>query len=160
MISVSCQAFDEPSGMWNPDEVAVEIVVSDTGCGIPTEKLESIFREFEQVESTPPRQHSPGLGEPHGVDLSHNKLIDCRHEKVWDWLLSLASSNNLAVSYEWIQHLEKAVGSPSYFRLSRRAPVAVSYLFHRPIPLALRWFAPTTRLGTTADPADWRSTIS
>lgn len=61
-ISVICRYFDEPSGLRSLGDVAVEIVVSDTGCGIPTEKLESIFREFEQVESAPPRTHSPGLG--------------------------------------------------------------------------------------------------
>ena len=43
-------------------DLAIEIVVADTGTGIPSDKLESIFREFEQVE-TAPRTHSPGLGE-------------------------------------------------------------------------------------------------
>ena len=61
-IAVLSRYFDEPTGLRNLGDVAVEIVVSDTGCGIPTEKLESIFREFEQVESTSPRTHSPGLG--------------------------------------------------------------------------------------------------
>lgn len=61
-ISVVCRYFEEPTGLRTAGDVAVEIVVSDTGSGIPTEKLERIFREFEQVESAPPRTHSPGLG--------------------------------------------------------------------------------------------------
>jgi light-regulated signal transduction histidine kinase (bacteriophytochrome) len=32
-------------------DMEIELVVSDSGTGIPREKLESIFREFEQVES-------------------------------------------------------------------------------------------------------------
>ncbi|KAH9924618.1 uncharacterized protein BXZ73DRAFT_79180 [Epithele typhae] len=61
-ISVMCHYFEEPTGLRHSGDIAVEIVVADTGCGIPTEKLESIFREFEQVESAPARPHSPGLG--------------------------------------------------------------------------------------------------
>ncbi|KAI0351442.1 hypothetical protein OH77DRAFT_1429748 [Trametes cingulata] len=60
-ISVLCRAFEEPTGLRDSGDLAVEIVVADTGCGIPSDKLESIFREFEQVE-TAPRTHSPGLG--------------------------------------------------------------------------------------------------
>ncbi|KAJ8496948.1 hypothetical protein ONZ51_g802 [Trametes cubensis] len=60
-ISVICQAFEEPSGLRDGGDLAIEIVVADTGTGIPSDKLESIFREFEQVE-TAPRTHSPGLG--------------------------------------------------------------------------------------------------
>ncbi|GBE85224.1 histidine kinase [Sparassis crispa] len=61
-ISVECHVFEEPVGLRSDDNVAVEIVVSDTGCGIPSEKLESIFREFEQVESASPKSPSQGLG--------------------------------------------------------------------------------------------------
>lgn len=62
-ITVSCHRFKEPRGLRNSSEVAVEIVVGDTGCGIESSKLEMIFREFEQVESTIPRPGStPGLG--------------------------------------------------------------------------------------------------
>lgn len=61
-ITVVSRHVDEPTGLRNSGDVAVEIVVSDSGCGIPSEKLESIFREFEQVESTPQRAHLPGLG--------------------------------------------------------------------------------------------------
>ncbi|KAM5540919.1 hypothetical protein V8D89_005563 [Ganoderma adspersum] len=61
-ISVVARHFDEPTGLRNSGDIAIEIVVSDSGCGIPSEKLESIFREFEQVESTPQRAHMPSLG--------------------------------------------------------------------------------------------------
>ncbi|KLO05580.1 hypothetical protein SCHPADRAFT_946794 [Schizopora paradoxa] len=62
-VTVSCQKFQEPRGLRNSREVAVEIVVADTGCGIEPSELESIFREFEQVESSLRTNASgPGLG--------------------------------------------------------------------------------------------------
>lgn len=61
-ITVECKAFKEPEGLRRKGSTAVEIVVTDTGCGISPAKLESIFREFEQVESAAPRTATPGLG--------------------------------------------------------------------------------------------------
>src|ERR1700679_3362272 len=61
-VTVECKAFQEPEGLRREGSTAVEIVVADTGCGISCTKLESIFREFEQVESMAPRTTSPGLG--------------------------------------------------------------------------------------------------
>jgi len=62
-ITVSCRAFNEPEGLKNSKQIAVEIIVGDTGCGIPSCKLESIFREFEQVELAQPKTSTaPGLG--------------------------------------------------------------------------------------------------
>ena len=62
-ISVSCHRFVEPFGLRKLKEVAVEIVVADTGRGIDNAKLESIFREFEQIESSVPKAPEvPGLG--------------------------------------------------------------------------------------------------
>ena len=61
-IVVECKAFEEPEGLRREGSLAVEIVVADTGCGISPAKLESIFREFEQVESATPRAATPGLG--------------------------------------------------------------------------------------------------
>ncbi|TFK40714.1 hypothetical protein BDQ12DRAFT_697388 [Crucibulum laeve] len=64
-ISVSCRTFGEPEGLRGPKQTAVDIVVADTGCGIPKDKLESIFREFEQVESSEPKSNADsgvGLG--------------------------------------------------------------------------------------------------
>ena len=61
-VTVECKAFGEPEGLKREGSTAVEIVVADTGCGISCAKLESIFREFEQVESAAPRTSSPGLG--------------------------------------------------------------------------------------------------
>ena len=52
IITVEARAFDEPHGLRDSEVgIAVEIVVTDTGCGISGTKLESIFREFEQVEA-------------------------------------------------------------------------------------------------------------
>ena len=61
-ITVECKAFEEPEGLRREGSIAVEIVVADTGCGISPAKLESIFREFEQVELATPRNSTPGLG--------------------------------------------------------------------------------------------------
>jgi hypothetical protein len=62
-ITVSCRTFSKPEGLRNSKQIAVEIIVGDTGCGIPASKLESIFREFERVESAQPKTSTvPGLG--------------------------------------------------------------------------------------------------
>ncbi|KAF8635860.1 hypothetical protein AX15_000052 [Amanita polypyramis BW_CC] len=63
-ISVHCLTHEESSGH-RSGGTSVEIVVADTGCGIPTSKLETIFREFEQVESSETRsslETGVGLG--------------------------------------------------------------------------------------------------
>ena len=66
-ITVRCQTYGEPEGLRAPKQTAVEILVADTGCGIPSDKLESIFREFEQVESSGPTKsgQAAGLGARH-----------------------------------------------------------------------------------------------
>lgn len=48
--------------MRNGHQVAVEFAVSDTGCGMSDSKLESMFREFEQVEAPVPKSSAPRLG--------------------------------------------------------------------------------------------------
>lgn len=41
----------------------IDIIVTDTGCGIPESKLAAIFEEFEQVDSSSARRHDgAGLG--------------------------------------------------------------------------------------------------
>jgi signal transduction histidine kinase len=56
--SMPAHIFDEPDGLRAEGHLAIGIVVSDTGCGIPPEKPESIFKEFEQVDSS--AHHRPG----------------------------------------------------------------------------------------------------
>lgn len=55
--------FVDVSGKRHGDIANVTITVADTGCGIPTGKLQSIFEEFEQVDSSAARLHDgAGLG--------------------------------------------------------------------------------------------------
>ncbi|KAJ3992676.1 phytochrome-like protein [Lentinula boryana] len=62
-IAVRCIPFGEPEGLRGPSSAAIEIAVADTGCGIPPVKLQSIFREIEQVESSEPKTNAePGVG--------------------------------------------------------------------------------------------------
>lgn len=62
-ITIRSVTFQEPEGLRDERQTAVEIVVEDTGCGIASSKLESIFREFEQVESAEPKTSTePGVG--------------------------------------------------------------------------------------------------
>ncbi|KAF9534531.1 hypothetical protein CPB83DRAFT_844387 [Crepidotus variabilis] len=64
-ITVSCTNFSEPEGLRRNNQIAVEILVADTGCGILSSKLEKMFREFEQVESSEPKSNAEagvGLG--------------------------------------------------------------------------------------------------
>ncbi|KAJ7163265.1 hypothetical protein C8R46DRAFT_1177450 [Mycena filopes] len=66
-ITVGCTTFGEPEGLRSPSQTAVEIVVADTGCGISAERLGSIFREFEQVESM---ESKPTAGGGVGLGLA------------------------------------------------------------------------------------------
>ncbi|RXW22877.1 hypothetical protein EST38_g2993 [Candolleomyces aberdarensis] len=62
-ITVECTTYGEPEGLRGENQMVVQIVVADTGCGIEETKLESIFREFEQVESTESKPNEGvGLG--------------------------------------------------------------------------------------------------
>ncbi|KAF7322650.1 ATP-binding cassette transporter [Mycena chlorophos] len=62
-ITVGCTPYDEPEGLRSPNQTAVEIVVADTGCGIPPDRLASIFRDFEQIEWAENKSNnSVGLG--------------------------------------------------------------------------------------------------
>ncbi len=51
------------SGKRRGETADIELVVEDTGCGIPEDKLESVFHAFEQADSSAARRHDgTGLG--------------------------------------------------------------------------------------------------
>lgn len=76
-ITVRCTTFDEPEGLRGPSQTAVEIVVSDTGCGMSPAKVESIYKEFEQAESVQPETRAAtGVGELCGHLLSSLRSND------------------------------------------------------------------------------------
>ena len=53
----------EVNGVRRGEIADVTIAITDTGCGIPEEKLSTIFEEFEQVDGTAQRRHDgAGLG--------------------------------------------------------------------------------------------------
>ncbi|MAW78654.1 MAG: hypothetical protein CMI63_00305 [Parvularcula sp.] len=53
----------EVSGVRRGEIAEVNIAVTDTGCGIPDQKLKAIFEEFEQVDGSAARKHNgAGLG--------------------------------------------------------------------------------------------------
>lgn len=62
-ITVRCRSFNEPEGLREDCQVAVEIVIEDTGRGIEEDKLNNIFRQFENVQHEQPREMAlPGVG--------------------------------------------------------------------------------------------------
>ncbi|KZW02251.1 hypothetical protein EXIGLDRAFT_760088 [Exidia glandulosa HHB12029] len=60
-ITVLCRSFNEPEGLRDDGQVAVEIVIEDTGRGIPADKLSSIFRQFENTVNDS-AESVPGVG--------------------------------------------------------------------------------------------------
>jgi hypothetical protein len=73
-ISVRCKALEGPKKVQGEEEITLEMVVADTGCGIPTSKLQMIFREFEKVESS--GSHS---SEETGVGEKSHRCISLGH---------------------------------------------------------------------------------
>ena len=62
-----------------PDRVRLHISVSDTGIGIPADKLDQIFRPFEQAESSTTRRFG---GTGLGLTISR-QLVEMMHGRVW-----------------------------------------------------------------------------
>lgn len=75
-VSLLCEVENE-----NKDEqtILLHFIVSDTGIGIPSEKLEAIFDVFSQVDSSTTRQYGGS-----GLGLSISKqLVEMMGGKIW-----------------------------------------------------------------------------
>lgn len=121
-ITITCRAFEEPIGLRNADSIAVEIVVQDTGCGIAANKLESIFREFEQVDSALPKTgNTPGLGTSVELFLARSELT---------FFLSCATGLGLAVVARVVEQLG------GQLRVDSKVDEGSRFSFLLPFPLS------------------------
>jgi PAS domain S-box-containing protein len=90
--------------------VQLDVIVEDTGIGIPADKLDTIFKQFSQVDSSSTRRHE-GTG------------------------LGLAISQRLAKLQGGMITVESTEGVGSTFRLSLPLPVASTGSRRRPLPV-------------------------
>lgn len=78
-ISVSAQTVESWNACTERQESFVQISVSDTGIGIPPDRLTEIFEEFTQVDSSDSRSRDgAGLGLP-----ITKKLIELHGGRIW-----------------------------------------------------------------------------
>ena len=93
-----------------PEKVRLHISVSDTGIGIPAEKLEQIFRPFEQAESSTTRRFG---GTGLGLAISR-QLVEMMHGRIW---------------------IDSEIGRGSTFHFTAEFGIAADQ--HRPAPAEL-----------------------
>jgi CheY-like chemotaxis protein len=122
-ITVDCQPHhpEAPDGHGDfmaPSDLTLIVSVRDTGCGIPDDKLASIFESFTQVDSSTTRRFG-GTG------------------------LGLAISSRLAQLLGGHLEVESALGQGSLFRLKLRTQSLASKPAMRPLSLAP---SPSSRL--------------
>lgn len=77
----------------------MEIVVADTGCGISADKLDIIFREFEQVELSEPKSGPAGVGK----SIRSDAILLCH--RLMFFLLSFSLGLGLAVVARIVEQL-------------------------------------------------------
>ena len=69
---------EEEARHWSPGD-QIEITVADTGIGIPTEELKSIFGEFRQVDSSITREYG---GSGLGLSIA-KRLVEMHGGSIW-----------------------------------------------------------------------------
>ncbi len=96
------------------DAAKCHFTVSDTGIGIPEEKLESIFNEFEQVDSSTTRRFG---GTGLGLAIS-SRLVDLMGGKIW-------VESTVDQGSEFHFNIEYALGDEDKLELPMRNTVVV-----------------------------------
>ena len=99
-ISISVnQAETETSG-----PILLHFIVSDTGIGIPQEKLESVFNRFEQIDSSYSRQYS---GAGLGLAISR-QLVGLMGGSIWaESVVNVGTSVHVIIPAEPAQEEDK-----------------------------------------------------
>ena len=98
-ITLKVERADEP-----PGSHALRFSVSDTGIGIPPEKLQAIFEPFTQVDSTTTRKHG---GTGLGLNISH-RLVD-----MMGGHLTVDSTLNVGSTFSFIVQLPETSAPPT-----------------------------------------------
>ncbi|MBN2213546.1 MAG: response regulator [Bacteroidales bacterium] len=107
-VQLTLEFLDDRNNVVLPnqaDERYIRIVVSDTGSGIPKEKIQTIFNRFYQVEDHGEQKRGTGIG----LALCKN-LVDLHHGKI-----EVRSEENIGTTFTVVLPVHKSFFSENEF---------------------------------------------
>lgn len=114
-VKVEAQLYNEPQGLRDPNQIVIEVSISDTGCGIEARRLESIFRELEQVDHS-----NKGDGEPSAPGLGLGLAVVAHAISQMNGQLRVDSTPALGSKFVCLIPFDLARRSSSYSSNSSR----------------------------------------